>query len=122
MSKVINETRLGKNMLFEMWGIRCVVTGVDQKELLIGAHIKPFSKSDDSKKIDEYNGLPLAPNPDKLFEIGLISFDDEGKILISKQLDDKALTKLSIKRDVKIKIDEQHKKYLRYHRNNKFKN
>ena len=122
MSKVINETRLGKNMLFEMWGIRCVVTGVDQKELLIGAHIKPFSKSDDSEKIDEYNGLPLAPNPDKLFEIGLISFDDEGKILISKKLDDKALTKLSIKRDVKIKIDEQHKKYLRYHRNNKFKN
>ena len=46
----------------------------------------------------------------------------EGKILISKKLDDKALTKLSIKRDVKIKIDEQHKKYLRYHRNNKFKN
>ena len=42
-------------MLFEMWGIRCVVTGVDQKELLIGAHIKPFSKSDDSEKIDEYN-------------------------------------------------------------------
>jgi hypothetical protein len=61
-----------KNMLFEMWGIRCVVTGVDQKELLIGAHIKPFSKSDDSEKIDVYNGLPLAPNPNKLFEIELI--------------------------------------------------
>ena len=58
MSKLINETRLGKNMLFEMWGIRCVVTGVDQKELLIGAILGRFQKVTIVKRLTNIMDYP----------------------------------------------------------------
>ena len=55
-----------KNQLFKYWGVKCVLTDVQNKDLLIGAHIKPWSKCDDKEKIDVFNGLPLSPNADKI--------------------------------------------------------
>ena len=89
--------------------------------MLIGAHIKPWSESNDNEKIDEYNGLLLAPNPDKIFELGLISFDDNGKIIISSKLNNEDLAKLNINKETKLNLKENHKKYFKHHRDNKFK-
>lgn len=110
-----------KKKLFKLWGVECAITKVKNKALLIGAHIKPWSKSSDDEKIDEYNGLPLAPNPDKIFELGLISFENDGKIIISNKLSNEDLIKLNINKDIKLNFKENHKKYIKYHRENKFK-
>ena len=110
-----------KNQLFKYWGIKCVLTNVQNKDLLIGAHIKPWTKSDDKEKIDVFNGLPLSPNADKIFELGLISFDEQGKLIKSSQLSNDDLSKLNINLDVKLDFKDEHYKYLNYHRLNKFK-
>jgi putative restriction endonuclease len=110
-----------KQKLYRLWGHKCLVTGIEDRKLHIGAHIKEYTKSDDKEKIDEYNGLILTPNADKLFEVGLISFSNDGDILISSKLDDVVLEKLGIKKDIKIKFKNEHNKYLEYHREFKFK-
>ena len=110
-----------KNQLFKYWGIKCVLTNVQNKDLLIGAHIKPWTKSDDKEKIDVFNGLPLSPNADKIFELGLISFNEQGKLIKSSQLSNDDLSKLNINLDVTLDFKDEHFKYLNYHRLNKFK-
>ena len=110
-----------KKKLFKLWPSECAISKVKNKSLLIGAHIKPWTKSNDIEKVDEYNGLLLAPGPDKLFELGLISFEDNGKIIVSKEISSEDLSKLNINRNFTIFFKEAHKKYLRYHRDIKFK-
>lgn len=57
-----------------------------------------------------------------LFDQGLITFDDDGKIVIANRLSDKDRDVLNISEDVNILITEKNKKYLQYHRKNVFKN
>ena len=97
----------------------CSVTGCKNSSLLIASHIKPFSESVDNEKYDVYNGLLLAPNYDKLFDNFLISFNEAGEILVSKQLDKSDLESLSITGKEKLrmeKVTESTQKYLEYHR------
>ena len=58
----------------------------------------------------------LLPNLDAAFDQGLITFDRQGKIMISSSFQKNA-NMLGITEDMKIKIDEQHQKYINYHRN-----
>ena len=110
-----------KNQLFKLWGSSCLVTGIKNENLLIGAHNKPWAKSSDEEKIDPYNGLLLSPNADKLFEIGLISFQDNGSMMISDKINLSELKKLGIENNIKIDFKEKNLIYLKYHRENKFK-
>ena len=71
--------------LIELWE-KCSVSECNMTDLLIASHIKPWSESSNEEKLDPYNGLLLLPNYDKLFDKHLISFDDDGKIIISPQI------------------------------------
>ena len=60
---------------------------------------------------------------DALFDKGLISFDDNGKILVSKELNKKEQALVNINEEICIKIvSEKQKQFLKYHRINKFLN
>ena len=103
---------------------KCVICGMEQKELLIGSHIKPSAESDVNEKIDHNNGLLLCCNHDKLFDKHLISFDDvTGKIMISKTLKQSDIKRLNLSDDFALEkalLTGQRQKYLRIH-NSKFK-
>lgn len=99
--------------LVKLWS-SCVISKFDDIRFLIASHIKPWKKSDNREKIDKYNGFLLLPTYDKLFDLGFISFDDNGKILISKSL--KNLNKLGLDSNIVIEIKNENKKYLKYHR------
>lgn len=107
-----------REKLIEFWQ-GCSVTKFKNIEILIASHIKPWNSSSNEERLDVYNGFLLTPNLDKLFDQGYISFDDNGKILISEKLKDFQL--LGISNDMKISITPEHKKYLVYHRNEIFR-
>ena len=67
------------------------------------------------------NGFLLCPNHDKAFDKGYITFDDDGIIMISKELDEKDRIFLNIRQDIHIELTSGNKKYLNYHRGNLFK-
>jgi putative restriction endonuclease len=75
-----------REALLSYWGGRCAVTGVTEPRLLRASHIKPWAKCEtDAERLDVYNGLLLAAHLDAAFDVGLISFSDEGAILFSSQ-------------------------------------
>jgi len=90
---VTHLTRVGqvqkafKDRLINEYGKKCMVCGVEHKELLIASHIKPAYISDIYEKANNNNGLLLCVNHDKLFDRFLISFNFiDGKIMISDHL------------------------------------
>jgi predicted restriction endonuclease len=107
-----------RQSLIEYWS-KCAVTGCSETPLLHASHIKPWSKASIMERLSLYNGLLLSPSLDACFDSGFISFDDDGKILISTRLSTENAQALSIHSEMQLqKIEPQHKIYLAYHRGN----
>lgn len=96
---------------------RCMLCGLQYKGLLIASHIKEWSEADDEERVDVNNGLLLCSLHDSLFDKHLITFDDNGKIMISTKLDSKDRVLCNITEDTKIKMNPGIAKYMVYHRN-----
>ena len=99
----------------------CRVTNAIGQGYLIASHIKPWAKSNNIEKLDGYNGLLLSPHIDRLFDKGLISFSDEGDLLISKHCDPSIITAWEIRKKNTGPFRDQQKSYLDYHRKNIYK-
>lgn len=67
------------------------------------------------------NGLLLCANHDKLFDKGLISFDENGNIIISSKLSNMDKILSNIQNDNKIELDYNMNNYMKYHRRYIFK-
>lgn len=94
----------------------CRVTGAKGQKYLIASHIKPWSKSNNIEKLDGHNGLLLSPHIDRLFDKGLISFSDDGDLLISKHCDPSIVKAWAIKEFNTGSFKNEQKVYLDYHR------
>lgn len=119
------QSRIGQDQfraaLIEYWQC-CSVTGCKQVELLKASHIKPWRYASNQERLNVFNGLLLLPNLDTCFDLGLISFDNEGKILISSQLRKSTLLQLGINENMKLtKVEKHHQEFLKYHRENVFR-
>ncbi len=69
-----------------LWG-SCAVTGCTLCKVLIASHLVPWAAcATDQERLDKFNGLLLTPNLDRLVDSFLISFNDDGTILLSKHL------------------------------------
>ena len=100
-------------------GDKCMVEKLEYP-VLIASHIKPFIDSDDDEAYDVNNGFLLSKNMDSLFDLGYITFDNNGKIIFSKKLS-KDVTKFVSNYSLeKIFLNEKRKEYLSYHRDNVF--
>jgi len=100
----------------------CAITGCKKNEILVASHIKPWKVSSNTERLDVYNGLLLIPNLNSVFDQGLVSFSNEGTIIISSLLDEEARFILGIHPNMKIKkVEKSHHIYLEYHRENIFK-
>lgn len=102
-------------------GKKCALCGIDHPALLTASHICPWSESNKSEKVDADNGLLLCPDHDRLFDGGWITFSDDGKIMISRQLSASNRLLTNIREDMRIKLPEGSKKYMKYHREKIFK-
>ncbi len=116
--------RLYKNQLGEdsnvIFGkIACMVEQLPYP-VLIASHIKPFIKSSFTEAYDVNNGLLLSKNIDSLFDLGYITFDDEGIIICSNILSEDVQVFVKKYALESIFLNDKRKEYLQYHRNNVF--
>lgn len=96
----------------------CIVTGIEDKRLLIASHIKPWAKCDtDQERIHSENGLLLTPLYDKLFDSGLITFIPDGKMFVSETIAKEDKNKLMLINCDKydLKGSNEMKTFLQYH-------
>jgi putative restriction endonuclease len=68
------------------WGSRCPLTGITESALLRASHIVPWAECDDERRLDVHNGLLLSALCDAAFDKGLVSFADDGTVLLSSRL------------------------------------
>jgi hypothetical protein len=105
-----------RQQILERWNGTCPVTNCSLIEILISSHIVGWSESDNTARIDVDNGILLAPNADALFDKHLISFTDDGEMLISNRMSLETLKSLGVNPSVIIPVFEGMKKYLKHHR------
>ena len=109
-----------RESLFGLWG-GCCITKCKDPTMLRASHIKPWRLCNNKERLDPYNGLLLIPNFDLAFDNGLITFNSEGKIKISKALALSDSMALGISENLRIKLYPQNEVYMKYHRENIFK-
>ncbi|WP_353191063.1 HNH endonuclease [Pandoraea pnomenusa] len=103
--------------LLRRWNRRCSLTGLSNTDLLVASHIHAWSLCSNDERIDPENGLLLAAHIDRLFDRGLISFDDGGALLISQLLTDADRALLALDRCTKLRqISPGNRKFLARHR------
>lgn len=94
---------------------KCALCGVTDPRVLIASHIKPWSASTNEERLDVNNGLLLCPNHDALFDKHLISFDSQGKIILSPSLDETARLFLNVHDELRVKLNEKQLSYMKGH-------
>lgn len=105
-----------RQQILEKWKRKCPVTGCDLKEILIASHILKWSDASDTERLDPDNGILLSPNVDALFDKHLISFSDDGEIILSNKLNANVLSQLGIPLATRIQVSTGMKPYLAKHR------
>ena len=123
--RTVVESRVGQGLfranLIRYWQ-GCALTQCQEIPILKASHIKPWRVATNEERLDHYNGLLLTPNLDALFDKGLITFIDNGEIVLSGQLSGEDRGILGVTDTMKLaKIEDRHKSYLAYHRDHVFK-
>jgi hypothetical protein len=88
--RVITEQRIRQNFfrraVLSSYHGRCCMSGLSEPRLLIASHIVPWSK-DQNNRLNPRNGLCLSALHDKAFDRGLISLDDDFRVILSRELE-----------------------------------
>ena len=83
------KTRVNQNVFRQIvlanYDNKCALTGIDLSELLVACHIIPWSENE-HERLNPENGICLSSLYDKAFDKGLISFNNEKKVIFSIRL------------------------------------
>lgn len=102
----------------------CRVTRVDRPEHLVASHIRPWRHSDNEARLAGENGLMLTPTVDHLFDKGFISFEGEGRLIVSPVADRASLLKMGIDPGDTLNVgsfSQEQRRFLEFHRENVFR-
>ncbi|MEO7174402.1 MAG: HNH endonuclease [Saprospiraceae bacterium] len=106
-----------RKRIIHRWEYKCAVTGFDKINVLIASHILPWASADDNQRLDVHNGILLSPTYDALFDRNLISFEDNGNIILSNSVALEAYRKIGIDGKERIKnLSHFNTGYLALHR------
>jgi hypothetical protein len=110
--------RLGQHrfrrLVLERWQSRCAATGADI--LVTAAHIKPWQVASNFDRINPDNGIALSLLYHRAFDLGYISFADDGTVLVSEVYRERLL-KVGLNLSVKVSgLTEDHRPFLEHHR------
>lgn len=102
----------------------CAVTGCSQEAVLRASHIKPWRDSSDQERLDAANGLLLEANLDALFDVGLITFDNDGMMQISAKIGAPQRVELAIHEGLSLRkrLNKAARLFLAAHREKIFRN
>ena len=104
--------------LMDHWQGRCPLTGISDPALLRASHIIPWADCEsDAERLDVHNGLLLSALWDAAFDVGLVSFDDAGMVIVSPRLTTAAIDALNLRLGATLSgLTEAHRANLAWHR------
>lgn len=108
--------------LLQMYRETCPITGIANPELLLASHIKPWKACRNIERLDVHNGILLSALFDRMFDRGLITFGENGRLIASPRLSIADRTRCDLGEAIAIRLSEQSLRYMEYHRAFEFKN
>jgi len=106
-----------RRKVLKRWDYACAVSGVRNLSLIRASHIRPWSEcSIEDDRVNAMNGLALSPNYDALFDSGLISFKDNGEMLVSSKLSASDRQKLAVPARLRRQLSDEECRYMQFHR------
>jgi len=94
---------------------KCMLEGICYP-VMIASHIKLYSQCGEEDQFNVNNGLLLSKNLDSLFDLGYMTFNDEGTIIPSQNLKEDVVNHLSQYRLKSNFINAKRMEYMKYHR------
>jgi predicted restriction endonuclease len=109
---------LFRQALMDYWGGACAVTGIAVPELLRASHAKPWAEcATDAERLKVFNGFLLCAHLDALFDRGLMTFGEQGGMMLSVRIDDATRSKLNLNLPSKLRwLAAEHERFLAWHR------
>ena len=74
-----------RRLILAAYEWRCCITGNPIPDLLIASHILPWSAFP-KQRLDPYNGLCLAAHFDRAFDLGLITFGEDLRLVLGSTI------------------------------------
>lgn len=106
-----------RRALMRYWDGCCPLTGITEPGLLRASHIVRWADcASDAERLDVHNGLLLAAHWDAAFDTGLVSFADDGSVLVQDGLGDEALAVLRPDEVPRLPLTEGHRRQMAKHR------
>ena len=122
--------RIGQNFfrksVLSAYNNKCCISGLSVPELLVASHIVPW-RMDVQNRLNPKNGLCLSMLHDKAFDAGIITIQDDMKIIVSKSIspeDNFYKNTIEYYAGKEIKYPEKFQpklEFLAYHRNRIFR-
>ena len=117
----VQKVRIGqdrfRDALISYWDGTCPLTGIRDPALLRASHIVCWADCDsDEERLNVYNGLLLSSLWDAAFDAGLVTFDDEGRVVASPNLGEPAIRELGLETAPRLILTEEHRARLNWHR------
>lgn len=110
-----------RQQLVAWWG-GCGATGCRDLRLLRASHLKPWKDSTNAERLDRFNGVLLSAHLDAALDCGLISFENDGRVIFSAKLAPADRSALGLKKGMRLRrVDSAHVRYFKYHRKHRFK-
>ncbi|KKO49473.1 restriction endonuclease [Arsukibacterium sp. MJ3] len=82
------KVRLGqqffRNAVLSAYDQRCCISGLANPKLLVASHIVPWS-ADEQNRLNPHNGLALSALHDKAFDLGLITINEDFRVVVSNK-------------------------------------
>ena len=104
-----------RDRLMTYWQGRCPLTGITDPALLRASHIVPWKDCpDDAERLNVHNGLLLSALWDAAFDRRLVTFDDDGRPMLSGVLSARAKSELRWREP--IPLTQRHRERLVLHR------
>jgi hypothetical protein len=114
------DDRLGqgqfRDALCERWKNVCAVTGCTVLETLRASHMKPWRDSTNAERLNPANGLLLTAHLDALFDKHLISFTDDGEMLVTPHIQAADQQLLGIPQRLQNILSDEENRFLAKHR------
>lgn len=111
----INQGRYREKLL-QKYNSHCCLCGISNPKLLIASHLKAWADSDVNERVNVNNGLLLCPDHDKLVDKYLISFEDDGRLLISPALSEEERNLMRINENMRLDISAENIPFIQAHR------
>ncbi len=92
-TKVRLAQRFFRQAVLATYESRCCVSGITIPSLLVASHILPWSQSPEHRA-NPRNGLCLSRIHDAAFDTGLIGFDEDYRLILSKELANASLNQV----------------------------